>query len=221
MQHVAVSDLTRHRPGQLPGQARVVERNRKWKATAADPARIRFHRWRVRFVDVQTRAQAAAEKARSDRANAAAPIGQALAAIRANRESAGRRQATLDTIKTMTEQLADLQADAERQTAALEKIDEYRTSLLEQLPIPGLEVRDGEIFRGGVPFDRLNTAQRVQIAVDVAKVRAGRLSVCCVDGLELMSTETFTAFRDAAIASDLQMFVTRVGDGEFSIDSQP
>jgi len=52
-------------------------------------------------------------------------------------------------------------------------------------------------------------------------VRAGRLSVCCVDGLELMSTETFKAFRDAAIASDLQMFVTRVGDGKFSIDSQP
>ena len=186
-----------------------------------ESVRQRMEAERVRFVDVETRAQAAAEKARDDRANAVAPIGQALAAIRANRDAAGRRQAPLDTIKTMGEQLADLQADAERQTAALEKIDEYRTSLLERLPIPGLEVRDGEIFRGGVPFDRLNTAQRVQIAVDVAKVRAGRLSVCCVDGLELMSSDTFIAFRDAAIASDLQMFVTRVGDGEFSIDSQP
>ena len=186
-----------------------------------ESVRQRMEAERVRFVGIENRAQAAASKARDDLADAAAPIGQALAAIRANRDAAGRRQATLDTIKTMTEQLADLQADAERQTTALEAIDVYRTSLLASLPIPGLEVRDGEIFRGGVPFDRLNTAQRVQIAVDVAKVRAGRLSVCCVDGLELMSTETFTAFRDAAIASDLQMFVTRVGDGEFSIDSQP
>ena len=79
-----------------------------------ESVRQRMEAERVRFVDVETRAQAAAEKARDDRANAVAPIGQALAAIRANRDAAGRRQATLDTIKTMGEQLADLQADAER-----------------------------------------------------------------------------------------------------------
>ena len=186
-----------------------------------EAVRVRMEAERAKFVDTQTRAAAAAEKARADRAAAAAPIGQALTAIRGNRDAAARRQATLDTITKMTGELAALQADAERQGAALDAVDQYKLDLLATLPIPGLEIVDGEIYRAGVPFDRLNTAQRVQIAVDLAKVRSGRLGVACVDGLELMSAETFEAFRRAAIESNLQLFVTRVSDGEFSIDSKP
>jgi len=186
-----------------------------------DAIRTKMTEANAAFAATELRASAAAEKARADRTAAAAPITQALAAIRANRDAAARREATQATIKTMQQQLADLQADAERQTKALADIEQYKLDLLSALPIPGLEVRDGEIYRGDVPFDRLNTAQRVQIAVDLAKVRAGRLGVCCVDGLELMSSDTFEAFRESAIASGLQLFVTRVTSGEMSIETAP
>lgn len=172
-----------------------------------------------KLAEIERAAATQRERTIAQHAAETAPLNAALTAIRQNRDAAGRRAATQATIKQLEVELANLQADTERQSAALEAIDAYRSSLLSDLPIPGLEVRDGEIFRDGVPFDRLNTAQRVSIAVEIAKLRAGRLGVCCVDGLELMDTKTWEAFRAAALASDLQLFVTRVGDDALTIES--
>jgi len=91
--------------------------------------------------------------------------------------------------------------------------------LLSGLPIPGLEVREGEIFRDGVPFDRLNTAAQVEIAVEVAKLRAADLGVVCVDRIECLDSTTLEAFKQSALESGLQLFITRVSDEEFAIDT--
>lgn len=147
----------------------------------------------------------------------ATPLNQALAAIRSNRDAAAKRQSSLALIETMTKELEDLKEDADRQTKAIDDIDAYKIELLSSLPIPGLEIVDGELVRDGVHFDRLNTAQQVDIAVEIAKLRAGDLKVCCVDGIELLDSATFDEFRDRAIASGLQLFVTRVSDEEFQV----
>lgn len=147
----------------------------------------------------------------------ATPLNQALAAIRANRDAAAKRQQSLAIVEKMNEELADLKEDAARQTKAIEDIDAYKVELLSSLPIPGLEIVDGELVRNGVHFDRLNTAQQVDIAVEIAKLRAGELKVCCVDGIELLDSATFDAFRERAIDSGLQLFVSRVSDEEFQV----
>ncbi len=169
------------------------------------------------LADIESKASAQRERTIAKFNDAAVPLNQAIAAIKANRGAAAKREQALETVKQMEEELADLKQDADRQTKALDEIDAYKVALLASLPIPGLEVIDGELFRAGVPFDRLNTAQQVEIAVEIAKLRAGELAICCVDGLELLSTETFDAFRERAIKSGLQLFVTRVKDGGFSI----
>lgn len=151
---------------------------------------------------------------------AASPLQAALATIRTNRSAVAKREQAKETIAQMEEELVDLQHDAERQTTALDQIDAYKAELLSDLPIPGLEVIDGELFRDGVPFDRLNTAQQVSIAVEIAKLRAGDLKVCCVDGLELLSRDAFEAFKERALDSDLQLFVTRVSDEDFSVKTE-
>lgn len=136
----------------------------------------------------------------------------------ANRDAAAKRQSSLKIIEQMAGELADLQKDAERQSESLTAIDAYKMERLSNLPIPGLTVVDGEIQRDGVPFDRLNTAQQVEVAVEVAKLRAGALGIICVDGLELLDSKTFDAFRERALESGLQLFVSRVSDGQFGIE---
>ena len=83
----------------------------------------------------------------------------------------------------------------------------------------GLEVKGGDIFRDGVQFDRLNTAQKVDIAIQVAALRAKGLGVVCVDGLECLDPETWEAFKVAAVESGLQLFVTRVTDGPLTVET--
>ena len=149
-----------------------------------------------------------------------APVAAELQVIRNNLGAASRSQQTRATIKTFEGELETLQADEARQTASLAALDAYKLELLAALPVDGLEVKDGEIWRGGVVFDRLNTAQQVDIAVDIAKLRAGELGVICVDGMEALSAPAFEAFRDRIKETDLQLFVTRVTAAPLKIETQ-
>ncbi len=167
-----------------------------------------------------TKAAAAETAARDKHGLATAPLVAALALIRANRESAAKREQTLALIDTMTEELTELRATAEEQTAALAAIDKYKADMLENLPIPGLEVRDGDVYHNGVPFDRVNTAQQVGVAVGIAKLRAGPLGIICLDRCESLDSKSFASLEAAIKKADLQCFVTRVGDDDFSITTQ-
>ena len=175
---------------------------------------------RTTLADTEAKASRVRSKAGQTYQDAATPLEAAIAAIVANRDAAARRRATLDTIKTMETELADLKQDAERQTTALDGIDQYKHELLNSLPIPGLEVRDGEIYRDGIPFDRLNTAQRVGIAFEIAKIRAGELRAVCLDGMELLDTASLEELRKQAEAGDVQVFLTRVTGKEFAVETK-
>ena len=175
---------------------------------------------RASLADTEAKAGRVRQKALDTFTASAQPLQAAIASIAANRDAAAKRKATQDTITKMEAELADLRQDAERQTKALEAIDQYKSDLLASLPIPGVEVRDGEIYRDGVPFDRLNTAQRVGIAFEIAKLRAGELRLCCLDGMELLDEDSLAELRSQAEAGDVQVFITRVQSNEFSVQTE-
>jgi DNA repair exonuclease SbcCD ATPase subunit len=167
----------------------------------------------------EVRAKSDAERAsvRERHAAARAEIQARLDGIRAAHEQQARYRLTTENIQRMSDELEALKAQADGLTAALDSLDEYKAELLASLPIPGLEVVEGRLQRYGIPFDRLNTAQQVEIAVDIAKLRAGELGLICVDGLELLDEEHYEAFREHAAASGLQLIVSRVGSGELEV----
>lgn len=146
------------------------------------------------------------------------PFRSQLDAIKANRETAAKREQAIKTIETMEEELQVLREEADGQTAALASIDAYKLELLAGLPIPGLEVRGEQIYRDNVLFERLNTQKKVDIAIDLAKLRAGPLGLICVDGLECLDTPHYEAFKQRAIDDPTLQFVgARVTDGEFEV----
>lgn len=175
---------------------------------------------RAEFAETERKANGKRERELAQFAERRQQVSNQLATIEQAQSEAGRVQATIKTIETMREELEQLEGDAHKQTDALAGIAAYKADLLKSLPILGVYVQDGEIYRDNVPFDRLNTAQQVQIAVDIARLRAGDLGIICVDGLEALDDATFAAFRTAAIESGLQMFVTRVGNGELDVTCQ-
>lgn len=152
-------------------------------------------------------------------AEARAGLTAQIATIQEAAKQAARHGVTLDHINTHKGQLGALVAESEAQTAAIDQIDAYKLEMLASLPIPGLAVVDGEVVRDGIPFDRLNAAQRVQIAIELAKLRAGELRLVCLDELERMDSFTYDEFKKQAAATDLQWFVTKVSDKAFSVSS--
>ena len=172
---------------------------------------------RAALADTEAKASRVRQKALDTFTATAAPISETLNAIRMNRTALAKREQTKETILQMETELGDLRADAERQSASIDAIDAYKSVLLNSLPIPGLEVKAGEVFRHGLPFDRLNTAQQVDIAIEIAKLRAGDLAVCCVDRFECLSPATFEEFKKRAETSGLQLFITRVEPGALTV----
>ena len=171
------------------------------------------------FAEMERKAAGQREKKLTEFADRRQRISSSLSVIQAAENQRARHEATRETVAQMRAEGDTLRADADRQTAALEGLDAYKLELLSNLPIPGLEVVEGGLFRGGIPFDRLNTAQQVEIAVEIAKLRAGKLAIACVDGIEALDGEHYDAFKDAAMESGLQLFVTRVSDGDFAINA--
>jgi energy-coupling factor transporter ATP-binding protein EcfA2 len=173
----------------------------------------------TRIANVTAKANAKRDEIKGSHLEMRAPFATQLAVLRANRDLAARRAQTLETIATFDAELDHLRADVTRQEKALADIKAYRSKILDDLPIPGLEVRGGEIFRHGITFDRLNKAERVDIAIEVAKLRAGELGVICVDEIENLDSQTFDALRARVDKTDLQFFVTRVTDQPFQIST--
>lgn len=155
-----------------------------------------------------------------ERSGKLAPINESLAVLRANRGALAKREQTEALIASIRAEREALARQAEDKTKAIEAIDAYKLELLSALPVPGLEVVDGELFRDGVPFDRLNTAQRVEIAVELAKLRSGSLKVCCVDGIECLDADTLAALREGTLAAGLQLFVSKVADQPFGLAAE-
>jgi len=112
-----------------------------------------------------------------------------------------------EAIKLTTEEV-------ETYSSQLSAIQRFKGELMENLPFPGLEVKDGDIYIDGIHFDTINTAERIKFALKVAQLRDSELKVCCVDGLEALDEETFNIFREEADKTKLQFFVTRVTDDE-------
>jgi DNA repair exonuclease SbcCD ATPase subunit len=172
-----------------------------------------------RISTTTARADAKRLEIKKSHQEARGPVEAQLNILRSNRDMAARRAQTQETIKALEAELKQLEADVERQNRALDAINAYKSEVLQNLPIPGLEVRAGKIYRNGVVFNRLNLEQRMNIGIEIAKLRAGDLGVVCVDGIEAFDSAHFEEFKRQANNTDLQFIVTRVSDHPFAIST--
>jgi len=152
---------------------------------------------------------------------AAAPTLERLTATAAEaRERARQADREENTRRILDEQrsgLGSLAQDSEALTQALERLDELKERALSKLPIKDVEIVDGQIEVGGIPLHRLNKAKQVQLALNLARLRAGELGLVCVDGMEALDPETFAAFEVMAANTGLQFIVSRVTSGPLTV----
>lgn len=161
--------------------------------------------------------QGAAERVAALNAEAGPAIEEVTAAIAAAREREKAAVAAENTRQVVEKMKAEVEALAEQSralTAALGRLDALKLDLAKQIPMKGVEVRDGQIYKDDIPWPRMNRAEQVKLAIRLAQLRAGDLKLVCVDELECLDDRTFEAFRKNAARTDLQFVVTRVRDGE-------
>ncbi len=146
-------------------------------------------------------------------------LAQKISSARQALEEAIRIQNTVDVVAKMRKEADGLTEKSDAHTAALEALIDYKNGLLKNLPID-VEIKDGKVYRGGIPYETLNLAQQTQIAVDLAKIRAKDLGLIVLDGAESLDSATLAALEDAIAKTGLQAVMTFVKDTDLTISTK-
>jgi DNA repair exonuclease SbcCD ATPase subunit len=147
-------------------------------------------------------------------------LNQEKAAAQERAKESTRHNNTREIVQKFTDEVKVLDQEAEKLSTSLEKLDALKSDVMKNLPIKGLEVREGTIFQNGVDFERLNTAAKIEIALQLAQLRSKDLGLVCVDGLELLDQEHFDAMEKAVEGKNLQLIVSRVTDTPFKVTTK-
>ncbi len=148
------------------------------------------------------------------------PLVDKISGLKEKQKEISSQEKTRELLQQFEEECKQLKEESEKLSQAIGNLDNMKSDLMKVLPIKGLEIKDGEIYSKEVVFDKLNTAEQVKLAVEVAKLRAGDLGIICVDGIEKLDQDTFNEFKSKAMESGLQMIVTKVGDSELKIETE-
>ena len=98
-------------------------------------------------------------------------------------------------------------------------IDDLKKRKLSDLPIEGVDVRDGDVFVGGVPWDQVNTARQYEVAIQLGAMKAGELALMVVDRAEAFDEEKWDLFQGAVKSSGLQVIAARVTEGPLAVSA--
>ncbi len=121
---------------------------------------------------------------------------------------------TKEELENQKNKAKTLEKQWDDQQTSIQNLRDYKSTLLKSIPIDGLELNDGVIYRGGVPYSKLNKAQQLEIAIEVAKLRTKDIGVICVDGIEILDSDSQKLLFEKFENSGLQFFLTEVSDNE-------
>lgn len=135
-----------------------------------------------------------------------------ITAARSAREEQVRQLRTREFLAETEKQRNQAQREATGFSTALKEIADLRVRLIDQVPVPGLTVKDGEAYLDDVPFDKANDARKYQAAIHLAKLKSGELGLMLLDRAEIFDSVNWELFTKIAKESGLQIVAARVSD---------
>ncbi len=124
---------------------------------------------------------------------------------------------TSSQVRDYDSKIAEVTKKSNAMTNQLKQIDQYKSDLCQDLPIKGLEITDGKLSMDGIPFETMNTASRVDLVIELAKLSSGKLGLVILDNSEMLDSETYELFLEKASKTDLTFVVGRVKDHDLEV----
>lgn len=110
-----------------------------------------------------------------------------------------------------------LVAESLRMDAAIAQIRALRNKKMEEVPIAGLEMRDGEVYYQGLRLDAINTAQQIEVAALIVSQASGTMPFMILDNAEHLDPEMKQRFVEALKAGGFQVVVAQVTEGPLAV----
>lgn len=140
----------------------------------------------------------------------------------ANQENLLKQQEqTRKYIDDLEKKIQANNAESLRLSAAIDKLDRYKASLVSDINIAGhtVNISDGKLLIDDIPYEKLNTAAKVSIAMAIAEANMGEARLAVIDGAECLDNDSLSAIAKEAEERDIQLIMFRVSeDAELTIE---
>jgi hypothetical protein len=94
------------------------------------------------------------------------------------------------------------------------RLEQLRKEKLDSLPVAGLEVSGEQVFVDGVPWQNVNTARKIEVALQLCTLRAGKLGILFLDDAEHLDTEMRLMLEREIANAGFQLFEAIVSDDQ-------
>lgn len=125
-----------------------------------------------------------------------------------------------DLIDIEQQKSVDLRAKWSDLESRMKKLDEMKGALTAKIPIPGLEIVDGDLALDGFPWAHVNGQRKIQTAFQLARLNSGELGFMFFDGLEQLDPDHLFIFLAEAVQCEQQVFATRVTEGPMVVKTE-
>ena len=114
-----------------------------------------------------------------------------------------------DEVESFKTQYSDLEEE-------INDIRAQKMALLEgaDLPLPGLNVEDGELIYEGKAWDSMSGSDQLKVSTAIVRKLNPSMGFVLVDKLEQLDADTLREFGEWAVAEGLQIIGTRVSTGD-------
>lgn len=137
-----------------------------------------------------------------------------LAELNKAKELADKQEYTKDQIKELTDKQIDYSKQSNSYTKKLDEMKKLKLGLTNKIKIAGndISIQANKLFINDLPYDKLNTAARVHLAMAIAEANLGNARFVVVDGAECLDEETLKLIAEEAIKMDIQLLVFAVSE---------
>lgn len=213
-------DVHRHRIQTIKGDLAKAVENEKQQKRAAAQAEIDAIKERLagELAEIETKSCVIETTECEPLQQAIVDLSAELAGARAKADEQKRAAGVKAVIARNEIQYQEALALEGALNRTLKALDDLKLSKLAEIPIPDLDIKDGDILIGGVPFDHLNTQAQMYTVIRAAKLALGELPLMVIDRAESLDDERFQELSEAVADAGLQMIAARVTDGPLKVE---
>lgn len=127
----------------------------------------------------------------------------------ANADKQNRDATAWEAKQKITASFNEKKAKSEAMTATLEKIKEYKETLIAEakFPIPGMGFSSDGVTIDKIPFDQCSAAQKLKVSVAVAMALNPKLRVIRIDDGSLLGPSSMKIIEEMAKENDYQIWM--------------
>lgn len=128
------------------------------------------------------------------------------------RETAEKFRTDIDTEKNNSDFCSDVIA----------KIAEWKKSKVSEFTIADMavEIADKDLLIDGLPFDKLNKAKQIKLAVSIGEIGLGKSRIMIIDGAEALDSNSMEMLESEAAEKDIQLMLFKVTDSPLEIKTE-